>query len=534
MSDVSENGFGLAAFSSRGPTRDDRVKPDISAPGVNISAAKANSGNQYVVYSGTSMATPFVSGVIALMLDANPNLTVAQVRDILRTTAEEWGPAGQDVDYGWGRLDAHAAVKRAGNFQGGTAPPVPGHVTFSGTVAAGGRAEHTFTVTDASYPVNATMIMTNWSGSNNPDFDLYVFAPDGSEVGRATGTARQEQVAKRITQTGTYKVEVRSYSGSGSYVIDVSAGLGTATDNPPTVAIEQPAAGATVSGTVTVKVRAADDSAVTKVEVAVDSGAYTGITGNFDGTHYTYTWDTRTAANGAHTLKARATDSAAQTAEASRSVTVSNTSEPDPDPDPVRVQTLEKTGQVSSGARDAEVIVNVHEAGFVDFTLNWATRADLDFYVYAPDGTMAGRAFTLNRPERLRIDTTRFGTGAYRVRVNLYGGTDTDFTLTAAGFRDESYSGSVTPGSRDSVHQRQMGYAGRSRFILAWSGASDLDFFIYDPAGRERGRAYTLNNPELLDVNIDTAGAWQVRVNLYGGPGGAYTLRMIVPEAVLS
>jgi hypothetical protein len=59
MADPSEGGFGLASFSSRGPTKDERMKPEISAPGVNISAPKAGSTNQYVVYSGTSMATPF-------------------------------------------------------------------------------------------------------------------------------------------------------------------------------------------------------------------------------------------------------------------------------------------------------------------------------------------------------------------------------------------------------------------------------------------------------------------------------------------
>ena len=58
MQDLAEGGFGLASFSSRGPTRDNRVKPDIGAPGVNIMAPRANSGNQYVSYSGTSMATP--------------------------------------------------------------------------------------------------------------------------------------------------------------------------------------------------------------------------------------------------------------------------------------------------------------------------------------------------------------------------------------------------------------------------------------------------------------------------------------------
>jgi subtilisin family serine protease len=59
MADPSETGFGLASFSSRGPTKDERIKPEIAAPGVNISSVKAGSTNQYVIYSGTSMATPF-------------------------------------------------------------------------------------------------------------------------------------------------------------------------------------------------------------------------------------------------------------------------------------------------------------------------------------------------------------------------------------------------------------------------------------------------------------------------------------------
>lgn len=59
MADPGEGGFNLATFSSRGPTRDERIKPDIAAPGVNITAPKANTASSYVTYSGTSMATPF-------------------------------------------------------------------------------------------------------------------------------------------------------------------------------------------------------------------------------------------------------------------------------------------------------------------------------------------------------------------------------------------------------------------------------------------------------------------------------------------
>ncbi|HYG57600.1 MAG TPA: S8 family serine peptidase, partial [Symbiobacteriaceae bacterium] len=534
MMDASENGFGLASFSSRGPTRDERVKPEIGAPGVNISAPKANSGNGYVVYSGTSMATPFVSGTIALMLDADPTLTIPEMRDILRATAQDWGPAGQDVDYGWGRLDGHAAVKVAGTYTGGTAPTVPGHTAFSGRItSAGTRLEHTVSVSDTSYPLNATLIMPGWTGSGSPDFDLFVYNPDGSELGRATGTARQEQVAKPVTQAGIYRLVVEGYAGAGDYLLDVSAGLGEAPDREPAVAVEQPADGATVSGTATVKVRATDDRGVAKVELAVDGGTYLDITAGFDGTHYTYAWNTTTVGNGAHTLTARVTDTGGQQVQAVRNVTVSNSTTPPPPPTPGLQQQVTRTGRVTAGARDVNLEVAVHEPGWVDLSLAWGTRADLDFYVYAPDGTQVGRAFTLNNPERLRVDTVRWGTGTYRVRVNLYGGVDSDFTLTASGYKEETLTGAVSPGSRDANHNRQVAYRGTGRAVLRWQGSSDVDFFVYSPNGQERVRAYTLNNPEQADIPFDATGAWRVRVNLYAGSAVSYTLKLYVPEAVL-
>jgi hypothetical protein len=477
-----------------------------------------------------SNGTPFVSGTVALMLDANPNLTLAQVRDILRTTAQDWGPAGQDVDYGWGRLDGYAAVKRAGNFSNGTAPTVPAHVTYSGRIStAGAKAEHYFTVTDTAYPVSVTLIMPGWNSSNDPDFDLYVFNPDGSELGRGASTARQEQVTKRVIQTGQYKVEVRGYAGTGDYVVDISAGTSGSSDLPPTVTVDQPAEGATLSGSTTVKVRAADDVSVSKVELAVDNGAYTDITAGFDGTSYNYTWDTATVANGAHALKARATDSAGQKTDATRNVTVSNQT-----PNPGQQQHLVLPGRVTAGARDATVQFTVNETGYVDLMLDWQGTADLDFYVYAPDGSYVGRAFTISNPEKFRIDTIRFGTGTYRVRVNLYAGPDSDFFLNAYGFKQETAAGAVSPSARDSTQSRQVEYTGRSRFSVSWPGSSDIDFYVYDPAGKERGRAFTLSNPETLDVVLDTTGTWSVRVNLYAGSGGAYTLTWFVPEAILS
>lgn len=223
MADTGEKGFYLASFSSRGPTADDRVKPDVCAPGVNITAAKANSTNLYVTYSGTSMATPFTAGTAALMLAANPSLTPSQVKSTIGSdTALNWGPAGQDVDYGYGRLQAYEAIKAAGGFTG-TGPAVPDHGYASASLVGTGDYDYwSLSVTSTAYPVAVTLIMPNWTGSSTPDFDLYVYNPSGTQVGSSTGTTRQETVYFTPTVTGTYTIEVYSYTGSGTYFLDVS------------------------------------------------------------------------------------------------------------------------------------------------------------------------------------------------------------------------------------------------------------------------------------------------------------------------
>ncbi len=225
MADTGEKGFSLASFSSRGPTADGRIKPDIAAPGVNIMAAKAGTTNQYVSYSGTSMATPFVSGTVALMLAANQGLTPAQVKSLLMSTALDWGPAGTDIDYGAGRLQAYEAVKQAGGFSG-TGPAVPNHVYASGSLGGTGQSKtYTLTVTDTGKPVALTLIIANYTPGlfgGSPDFDLYLYSPSGAQLAASEGTARQETIGYLPTATGTYTVEVYSYSGSGSFYLDES------------------------------------------------------------------------------------------------------------------------------------------------------------------------------------------------------------------------------------------------------------------------------------------------------------------------
>jgi subtilisin family serine protease len=102
--------------SSQGPTRDGRNKPDVAAPGTDILAANGFMPEAgWVRKTGTSMASPFVAGVIGLMMSVNPDLTAAQVNGILHRTARplpggtfEWAD-----DAGYGAIDATACVTEA-------------------------------------------------------------------------------------------------------------------------------------------------------------------------------------------------------------------------------------------------------------------------------------------------------------------------------------------------------------------------------------------------------------------------------------
>lgn len=89
----------VTSFSSRGPTSDGRIKPDILAQGTGVFAASA-SGKYTGSFAGTSAATPLAAGVAGLLLSAHPYLTNVQVRDILIKTADNYSTPNNDRGYG--------------------------------------------------------------------------------------------------------------------------------------------------------------------------------------------------------------------------------------------------------------------------------------------------------------------------------------------------------------------------------------------------------------------------------------------------
>ena len=226
IADVGEKGFFESTFSSRGPTADGRIKPDVCAPGENITSVRAGSGNGYTTLSGTSMATPFVAGVVGLMLDANPNLTPGSIKSDLMSTAQDWRSSGTDTETGAGRLQAYDAIKLAGGFTG-TGPGVPSHFSSWTQSLAGTGASDVWTiaVTKTTYPIALTLNVPGATSAK--DFDLYLEYWTGSawsQKGSSESSTRQETIAYTPTVSGTYRVTVRSYAGSGSYYLDSSYG----------------------------------------------------------------------------------------------------------------------------------------------------------------------------------------------------------------------------------------------------------------------------------------------------------------------
>ena len=100
----------LAPFSSKGPrVGDSGLKPEVTAPGVGIVAAKAGTNGEHLAASGTSMATPHVAGAAALLKSQHPEWTPAQLKSALATTAKP--TAGVSAfDQGAGRIDVSKAI----------------------------------------------------------------------------------------------------------------------------------------------------------------------------------------------------------------------------------------------------------------------------------------------------------------------------------------------------------------------------------------------------------------------------------------
>ena len=146
----------VAYFSSRGPSPFGRVRPDVSAPGVGVRSTFP--GGSYATANGTSMATPHVAGVAALLLSANPGLAVISVTGALTSTAVPLSSTVPNNDTGWGRVDAYNAVLSVistGVITGrvlDAAQPISGALV---TAQSGAQRLETLAGADGGYSISA-------------------------------------------------------------------------------------------------------------------------------------------------------------------------------------------------------------------------------------------------------------------------------------------------------------------------------------------------------------------------------------------
>jgi hypothetical protein len=269
----------------------------VSAPGNGIWTT--NRGGGYGTWWGTSFSTPATAGTIALMMAAKPALTSSQVESLLYSTATDLGTAGRDIYYGYGRVNADAAVRAAaGSTTGDTTPPtasigapVAGSIV-SGLVAVNVNASDNVGVSKVDLKVNGTVVATDTSSP-------YSFSWDSTKV--ANGTANLQAVAYDAAGNA---------GSSATTTVTVSNGTPTPVDTtPPIVAIVAPTNGVTVSGTVTVSANATDNIGVTKVEFWINNK----LTATATSSPYSFNWNTRKL-SGTQTIVAKAFDGAGNSA----------------------------------------------------------------------------------------------------------------------------------------------------------------------------------------------------------------------------
>jgi hypothetical protein len=264
---------------------------DVSAPGASI--LSTSNGGGYATVSGTSFASPTTAGVCALIMGANGALVPADVESILESTADDLGSAGWDPSFGFGRVNAAAAVQAAADMTPGDdqAPSASLVTPTAGSTVAGWVAVAVGAVDN----VGVSRV------------ELYA---DGSLVGTDLTAPYQFLAARAFDEAG-------NRGDAAPVIVTVDNTPDIADTTPPTVTILSPADGATVSGSVTLSARASDDVAVALLTIYVDG--QTTCAGN--GASVSCGWNTRKL-SGSHTVTAKAQDGAGNSATTTISVTV--------------------------------------------------------------------------------------------------------------------------------------------------------------------------------------------------------------------
>jgi subtilisin family serine protease len=271
---------------------------DFAAPGDSIWTTAR--GDAYKAVSGTSFSSPMTAAVAALVLAANKDLGPAEVEAILQNSADDLGAPGWDPYYGFGRINASRAVELAGGSAPvDRAPPVVSIAspsaggTVEGIVPVDANASDDVGVARVDLFVNGAMLATDVTVPFGFSWDSSTL-PAGS---KATLLARAYDAAGNVASSPEVSVTVR----------------GAVDATPPEVAITSPSDGATFSSTVTLSAYGSDEDKLASVKIYADGKLK--CTG---APSVACPWTVRR--DGAHTVKAVATDAAGN--QSSTSITV--------------------------------------------------------------------------------------------------------------------------------------------------------------------------------------------------------------------
>ena len=198
----------ISTFSSAGPTRDGRVKPDVAAPGEVIFSARSAQatfssseivpGNdQYAILAGTSMAAPHVTGIAALVWESNPGLTGAQMRERLRRTSDPVAPS-PNTTWGFGKVNALRAVRESVAAITAPAVAVPGvpvslSSANSSAAFAGNTLSYAWSLAGRPAGSVASLAAATANASFTPDtpgdYTVRLAVSQGSPAGTPQGVA---------------------------------------------------------------------------------------------------------------------------------------------------------------------------------------------------------------------------------------------------------------------------------------------------------------------------------------------------------
>lgn len=208
---------GLSSFSSLGPTRDNRVKPDIAAPGYLIRSARSfdagaleivATNDNYAIMSGTSMSTPHVTGIAALAWESNPSLSGAQMRARLRSTAIGVGTVPNN-SFGFGKADAlEAVVGTVAAISAQARVPTGSPVTLGSSDSSGSfGAPLTFSWALASRPSGSSATLSGSTPSSSfipdvpGDYVVSLTASQSTPAGIQPATVLRTIRANRLPST---------------------------------------------------------------------------------------------------------------------------------------------------------------------------------------------------------------------------------------------------------------------------------------------------------------------------------------------